>query len=409
MCPERRELPRDSDASGRDLGEEEIALVSQAIRSGTLTSTKGHFVRDLEQRFAQCMGAEYGVACGSGTAAIHAAVSAIGLEPGDEVVTTSITDMGAITPILYEGGVPVFCDVDPATAVVTAETIAARIGPRTRAVIVTHLFGLPCDMAPILELARTHDLMVIEDCAQAPLGRDRGAVVGTLGHVGCFSFQQGKHMTTGEGGMVISGDAALAARLRKFVDKGWGYGEARPDHDFPALNGRMTELQGAVGLAQLEKLPSVVERRRESAAWMCSRLGGLAGIEVPVARADAEHVFWRFALSVNPARVDGGATRVAEALAAHGVASAPHYIQRPAYETAVFRAWRDHPVVAGPYLAAKRVPQPEAGSMPGTERALERLLVLPWNEHYDRADLAFLADAITRSASDPVSAQRAHG
>ena len=142
-------LPSDQEASGRTLGDREIELVSQAIRTGTLTSTKGEFVRRLETGFAARIGVRYAYACSSGSAAIHAAISAIDPEPGDEIITTSITDMGALTPILYQCAIPVFAEVDPDTLNVTAETIAPMISRRTRAIIVTHLFGNPCDMGPI--------------------------------------------------------------------------------------------------------------------------------------------------------------------------------------------------------------------------------------------------------------------
>src|SRR5688572_15038942 len=150
-------LPSDQDATGRTLGDEEIATLAEAIRSGTLTSTKGEKVRALETRFAELLGVGHCLACSSGTAALHTAFAALDLEPGDEVITTGITDMGALTPLLYQGLIPVFADVDPRTCNVTADTVAARLSERTRAVVVTHLFGNPCDMAGIMELARSRN------------------------------------------------------------------------------------------------------------------------------------------------------------------------------------------------------------------------------------------------------------
>ena len=247
------------------------------IESGTLTSTKGPACATLEQRFAELLGAKHVIACSSGTAAVHCAIAAIDPEPGDEIVTTPITDMGAITPILYQGAIPVFADVDPLTCNVTAETIAARLSDRTKAIIVTHLFGNPCDMGPIIELARARGIPVIEDCAQAYLAREGGKLVGTHGAIGCFSLQQGKHITTGEGGLCVTNDADLARRMRLFVNKAWGYGDPNPDHYFLALNYRMTELQGAVALAQLDKLVWGVEQRRTMAAGLSEQIEGLAG------------------------------------------------------------------------------------------------------------------------------------
>src|SRR5262245_47638183 len=207
--PQVLSLPSDQDASGRTLGAEELALLAEVIGSGTLTSTKGRFVREFEERFEALTGVCSAVACASGTAAIHTALAALDLEPGDEVITSPITDMGALAPLLYQGLIPVFADVDPRTCNLTARTIEERLSERTRAVIITHLFGNPCDMGAILELATTRRLPVIEDCAQAFLARYDGRRVGTFGAIGCFSLQQGKHITTGEGGLVVTNDEAL--------------------------------------------------------------------------------------------------------------------------------------------------------------------------------------------------------
>ena len=283
-------LPSDQDATGRTLGEEEIALITEVIRSGTLTVTKGAFGKKLETEFAALVGVKHVVACSSGSAAIHCAVAALDPEPGDEIITTSITDMGALTPILYQGAIPVFADVDAVTGNVTAETIAKRITPRTKAIIVTHLFGNSCNMTAIMALANSRNIPVIEDCAQAFLATHRGQQVGTFGAIGCFSLQQGKHITTGEGGLVVTNDAALARRVYLFANKAWGYGDPHPDHYFLSLNYRYTELQAACALAQLPKLAGVVEARSTLAARMDQLLDGTPGIEVPKRGANSTHV-----------------------------------------------------------------------------------------------------------------------
>ncbi len=161
------ELPNDQKASGRSFGVEEAELVDLVLKSGTLTSTKGTMVRELESQFAAMVGAGFVRGCSSGTAAVHAALAAVDPEPGDEVITTSITDMGAIGPILYQAAIPVFADIDPRTGSVTADTIADRLSERTKAIVVTHLFGYPVPMTDILELAADRSIAVIEDCAQA--------------------------------------------------------------------------------------------------------------------------------------------------------------------------------------------------------------------------------------------------
>src|SRR2546427_490551 len=217
-------LPSDQEASGRTLGDEEIALAAEAIRSGTLTSTKGTFVKRLERRFAELLGVRHAWACASGTAAVHTAVAAINPEPGDEIVTSPITDMGALAPILYQGAIPVFADVAPQTYNISAETIEPCLSPRTKAIVVTHLFGNPVDMGRVMDLARSRKIPVIEDCAQAFLASHDDRLVGTFGAIGCFSLQQGKHMTTGEGGLVTTDDPELARRMFLFINKAWGYG-----------------------------------------------------------------------------------------------------------------------------------------------------------------------------------------
>jgi dTDP-4-amino-4,6-dideoxygalactose transaminase len=394
-------LPSDQDASGRTLGAEELALLREVIASGVLTSTKGTFVKSLEERFAGLMGLGHAYACASGTAAVHTAIAALDLEPGDEVITTPITDMGALAPLLYQGLLPVFADVDARTYNLTARTIEERLSERTRAIIVTHLFGNPCPMGAIMDLARARNLPVIEDCAQAFLARCDGRLVGTFGASGCFSLQQGKHITTGEGGLVVTPDATLARRMFLFINKAWGYGDAQPDHYFLALNYRMSELQGAVAVAQLPKLEDVVRRRRQAAARLTQALEGLPGIEIPWVDERAEPVWWKYCLRVDGRVIRGGAPGLGRLLKEKGIASAPRYIQKPAFQCAVFREQRTFGRSRYPFTLAR----PEAvdyGSdrFPGTFAALEGVLVLPWNENYtdEHVDAlaACLRDAVAR-------------
>jgi perosamine synthetase len=399
-------LPSDQDSSGRTLGEEEVAAVAAAIRTGTLTSTKGQFVKKLETDFARLLGAKHVYACASGTAAVHLAVAAIDPEPGDEFVTTPITDMGALSPILYQGAIPVFADVDPCTLNVTARTIEARLSPRTRAIVVTHLFGNPCEMDEILELGRARNLPVIEDCAQAFMARHRGRFVGTLGAIGTFSLQQGKHITTGEGGLVATDDDALGRRMFLYINKAWGYGDKNPDHYFLALNYRMSELQGAVAVAQLPKIEGVAERRIAAAARLTAALRGLPGIETPRGAPQAVHSYWKYALNVDKDVIAGGPQGLARALKEGEIASAPRYIQKPAFECEVFAKQRTFGQSRWPFTLAR----PEAvdydpARFPGTYAGLEHVLVLPWNEKYTDDHVDYLARAI-RAAAGRLSGRR---
>ena len=398
-------LPSDQDATGRTLGEEEIEMVSHAIRSGTLTSTKGSFTVELEKQFAALIGVKHAYAASSGTAAIHTAVAAINPEPGDEIVTTSITDMGALCPILYQGAIPVFADVDPATCNVTAATIRQVLSPRTRAIIVTHLFGSPCDMPAIIDLARSRGIPVIEDCAQAFLAKRNGTYVGAFGDIACFSLQQGKHITTGEGGLVATNSPELARRMYLFINKAWGYGDPKPDHYFLALNYRISELQGAVGVAQLAKLPDIVRRRIWLANSLTERIRDIPGILPPQVDEGMQHVYWRYGLRIAE---DGPLTAVAlgAALKERGIASAPRYIQKPAFQCEIFREQRTFGKSRFPFTLAR----PEAVDYSperfcGTRRALDQIVVLPWTERYTEEHVEYLADSIEDAVAQVAGVQ----
>jgi dTDP-4-amino-4,6-dideoxygalactose transaminase len=388
-------LPSDQDASGRTLGAEELARLTDVIASGTLNSTKGTAVAAFERALAQMLGTKHVIACASGSAAVHCAIAALNPEPGDEIVTTGITDMGAIAPILYQGAIPVFADVDPQTCNVTAETVAARITPRTRAIVATHLFGNPCDLAALRALADERGIMLIEDCAQAYLATAGGKTVGTWGHIACFSLQQGKHITTGEGGFVATDDDDLARRMFLFVNKAWGYGDAQPDHYFLAPNYRLTELQGAVGLAQLDKLRGCVDTRRATAEMLTLLLRDVPGITPPVVARDATHVYWKYIVMVDPQVIAGGAVALGAKLKERGIASAPRYIQKPAFQCAVIRDRVTFGTSGWPFtLADPAAVDYDPARFPGTFRALERVLVLPWNERYTEEHVEYIADAL---------------
>ena len=388
-------LPSDQDTSGRTLGEEELAMLAEVIASGTLTSTKGTLVAELERSFAALHGVRHAIACASGSAAIHAAIAAIDPEPGTEVVTTSVTDMGALAPILYQGAIPVFADVDPRTGNVTGATIERRCTERTGAIIATHLFGNPCEMDSILEVGARLGVPVIEDAAQSFLAECGGRLAGTMGKIGCFSLQQGKHVTTGEGGIVVTDDDAVARHVRVFVNKAWPYGEPHPDHEFLALNYRMNELTGAVGVAQLAKLRGVVEVRRASAQALTARLEAVEGIRVPWVAAGARHSWWKYPLLVDET-IEGGAVAVGAALAARGISSAPRYIQKPAFRCKIFQERRTFGSSQWPFTLAQGDALDWAESRyPGTFGFLGQVLVLPWNERYTAAHIDLIASTVT--------------
>lgn len=396
IAPLSMQLPNDQDASGRTFGAEEVDFLKAVLASGTLTSTKGTMVKALENQFAEMLGVKYAYACSSGSAAVHTAIAAIDPEPGDEIITTSITDMGALTPILYQTAIPVFADVDPKTWNVTAESIERCLSDRTKAIIVTHLFGNPCEMGKIMALANARGIPVIEDAAQALLATDRGQSVGGIGAIGCFSLQQGKHITTGEGGLITTNDDSLARRIFLFINKAFGYGDPKPDHYFIAPNYRMCELQGAVALAQLSKLKTVVQKRQATAKKLTAQLQNLKGVETPWVSADHTHVYWKYCLRVDSQVIQAGAVGLAQYLKeTWGIFSAPRYIQKPAFQCEIFAKQRTFGNSRFPFTEAR----PEAldydpAKFPGTFDGLEQVLVLPWNEAYTDEHISYIAHAI---------------
>ncbi|HEX8834176.1 MAG TPA: DegT/DnrJ/EryC1/StrS family aminotransferase [Abditibacteriaceae bacterium] len=392
-------LPTETDASGRDFGEEELELLRQVLQSGTLNCTRGTFVNRLEGEWAQQYGAKHCIAVTSGTAAIWAAVAAIDPEPGDEIVTTSVTDMGAITPILYQSAIPIFADCEPDSLNISARTIERVLTPRTRAIIVTHLFGAPCDMEPIRELARKHNLLIIEDAAQSPFATYRGERTGNIGDIGCFSLQQNKHVTAGEGGLVVTNDDALARRIRLFHDKAWGYGDAQPDHYFLAPNLRLTELQAAVVLPQLARVEAGVARRQTNATWLSDRIASVPGLAAQTMPAESKSAWWKFAVWIDEDEIPGGADALGAQLRQNfGLMSAPRYIQKPAFECEVLRDRRTFGNSQFPFEGAHRAGLAPIEYRPedftGTYAGLRRVLVLPWNEHYTDEHLEYVAHAL---------------
>ena len=281
-------------------GPEEFKLLRQALLSQNLCCIGGQMVPALEREFALTYGIPYAVASTSGTAAIHVALGALDLNPGDEVITAPITDLGTIIPILYQSCIPIFADIDDSYNM-DPEDVERKITPRTRAIIVVHLFGNPCDMDAMVDIAKRHGIALIEDCAQAHMAEYKGKYVGTIGDIGCFSFQQSKQMTTGDGGMTITSNKSYYERMQLFVDKGWarnGWGPRA--YLFHAPNYRMNELTGAVGLAQLKKLTRVVNKRRALGEHMTNLLKEIDGIRVAPVTSGATHSFWLY-----PMRVDG--------------------------------------------------------------------------------------------------------
>jgi perosamine synthetase len=397
----REKLPVIEDRSGRDIGQEEMKLVTEVIESGSLNYLFGGTkVERFESEYATYYSVVCAVASSSGTAAIHVALNSFQINPGDEVIVPPITDGGTVIPILYQNAIPVFADIDPGTYSIDPAAIKKALTQKTKAIIVVHLLGHSCNMDPIMEIARQNDLWVVEDCSQAFLTEYKGRRAGTIGDVGCFSFQQSKHMTTGDGGMTITNRKELCERIRMCADKGWPRGDPFRDYLFLAPNYHMTEMQAAVGIAQLAKLASMIERRRDMASLLTSQISGVEGIAVPPIASWSNHTYWKYPLEIDCDALQVNVEEFGEALSAEGVPSWAGYIKKPLYLFEFLREKRTYGSTHCPFSCPLYGNDREyrKGLCPEAEALLHRLVVLHWSEKYTERHIAGIAEAIKKVA-----------
>lgn len=377
--------PGVGNAAGRTLGQEELANLQQVIAAGSLNRAGGTFVPQVEKKWAEHLGLKHCTACTSGTAAIHLAVGAINPDPGSEIITGPITDMGTVIPILAQNCIPVFADLRRDNIGLDAADVERRITPRTVAIIPVHLCGNATDMDPLLALAKKHGLRVIEDCSQAYGTLYKGKHVGTLGDLGTFSLQQSKHITSGDGGLAVSDDDELGARLALFANKGWpNYGSGERNYVMFGMNYRMTELQAAVVDAQIGKVDWVTARRTAIGDRICAAISELEGLQTPGVSEGGRHTYWFLPLLVDQERLGISTDKLAQALSAEGMPCGAHYIGQPIFMYDLLREKRiygqsNYPFCLQPEGEEVRY---EAGETPETERILADLLQVPINEHY---------------------------
>lgn len=295
---------------------DEIEAVSEVMRSGKVNYWTGTEGREFEKEYAAVLGVPHAIALHNGTQALELALYALGVGAGDEVITTPRTFIASASAAIMRGAIPVMAEVDRDSGNITAETVRAVLTSRTRAIIVVHLAGWPADMDPIMELAREHNLFVIEDCAQAHGAKYRGQHVGTIGHMGCFSFCQDKIMTTGgEGGLLVTHDEALWSKAWAFKDHGKSFDAVyntehplgfRWLHESFGTNWRMLEVQAAIGRLQLQKLPAWTAQRQRNAAVLAERFAQLPALRVPTLPEGSESAQYKFYVYVRPERLRAG-------------------------------------------------------------------------------------------------------
>jgi dTDP-4-amino-4,6-dideoxygalactose transaminase len=388
----------------RPFGIEDAVEVLDALASQNLFFAIGTKVYRFERQFAELYGVRHAVASTSGTSAIHVALGAINPEPGDEVVTTPISDMGTVAPIILQNCVPVFADLQAGTFNLDPNSVADRITDRTRAIVVVHCWGQPADMDEIVEIARERRIAVIEDCAQAHLTRYRGRLAGTIGQLGAFSLQSSKHLNCGDGGVTITNDDALGERAHLFADKGCDWTEDRKyrlRYAFFAPCYRMTELQGAVLCAQLKKLAWIVRRRQKLGDLLVEKLQGLEGIHPPARPKDREHSYWSFPLRIDEARAGVSPDRFAEAVAAEGIPMGGPWPGKPLYmyESLAQKITLGSSQCPFDHYAADRSFEYGEGLCPTAELIEKQHRTLPILEDYDESDVEDIARAVRKVAA----------
>jgi dTDP-4-amino-4,6-dideoxygalactose transaminase len=371
-----------------------LAAAAATLASGWWST--GPRVAEFERAFAQHLGAEHAVAVSSGTAALHLAAAACGYGPGDEVVMPALNFVAAASVVRHLGATPVFCDVlgeqDPS---LDPADLEAAVGPRTKAIVALHYGGVPCDMDAVRDVAERHGLAVIEDAAHAPGATYRGRACGTLGAAGCFSFFSNKNLPIGEGGMVVTDDAALADRVRLLRSHGmtalsWDHERGHAagyDVLASAFNYRLDEPRAAIGLVQLARLDAGNAARARLAALYRERLDGVAGLTVPLAdrppgTTSAEHL----AVVVLPRGTARAAVR--GALAARRIQTSVHY--PPIHRFSAYRAAATRP-------------------LPRTDGLGDRLLTLPLFPHMTEAQVHEVADALVDALDIRPAPPRAAG
>ncbi len=333
------------------ISEDEVAAVARVLRSGKINYWTGDEGRNFEREFADFVGCRYAIAVSNGTVALEIALRALGIGPGDEVITSSRSFVASAACIATVGARAVFADVDSDSQNITVDSIRQVVTPRTKAVIVVHLAGWPCDMDSILDLTRQLHLHCIEDCAQAHGATYRGSHVGSLGDIGCFSFCHDKNMTTGgEGGMVTTNSKAVWEFVWSYKDDGKDYHKAhsprstafRLIRDRFGSNARLTEVQSVLGRTQLRKLPEWVSARRAHATRIAERLSAVPALRVPMPPPHIGHAYYRLYAFVRPEmiRSEWNRDRIIDEINAAGVPCFAGSCSEVYLEEAVPPDWR---------------------------------------------------------------------
>ena len=378
----------------------ELAYLQQALEQNTLFYGTGQFVKRAIEMMKEYTGMPYAVPCTSGTASIHLGLIAAGIGPGDEVIVTPNTDSGSAIGAIEEGAVPVFCDCEW-TMQASARTVAAKITDRTRAVVVVHLAGHPAPVDEIVKLCEPKGIPVIEDCAQSWGAKLHGKRVGTFGTAGCYSTNDFKHISTGEGGFVVVRDEQLYRRLHNYADKYYdrffGMQLLQAHH---GMNYRMTELQGAVACAQLERIEGITSRQHDLGDRYRQQLAGLEGVRVMQPIDGGYATYWWTALFVDESKLTAGRDEILKALQAEGVGVGSYskydLIEKPLFAKRIARPWLDAKRAKYPFVQGKRSYEYSVDQTPTHKQALATGMMIPLSTFWTDQDVDETTAAIRK-------------
>jgi perosamine synthetase len=360
-----------------DIGDGEIESVMAALKRGEISGSFGTAIPEFERSFAAYVGCKHGVAMSSGTTALHAAVAALGIGPGDEVLVSAMTNIATALAVAHNGAVPVPVDSEDVTWNLDLDLVEKLITPRTRAIIPVHIYGHPVDMDRLMAIAGKHGLAVIEDCAESHGATVRGRMTGSFGKMGCFSFYANKIITTGEGGMVTTNDDAVAERLRLL--RNLAFTQPRFRHEILGYNFRMTGLQAAMGAAQVKRIESIVEGKRRMAATYDQALARLDWLQRPAELDWARNVYWMYSVVLRPG-------------AGFGRADLLRLLHERGVETRTFFC----PMNAQPAL--ERLPGFRQVACPVAERLWETGFYLPSSTKLTAREIGQITDALEDAA-----------
>ncbi len=367
--------------TGKRFGNEELKELKEALDQNSLFYLHGTKTKKLCASMAKLCGRTYAIACSSGSAAVHGAVKACGIGPGDEVITSPVTDAGTILGVVYEGGIPVFADIDPESYNITAQTIEERISRRTKAVILVHLAGVPAEVKQVLRLCKRHGIALIEDCAQAWGAKVDNRWVGTFGQIGAFSFNDYKHVSAGEGGLIVTDDKGLYATAWRGIDKCYDRLTGKRDVYFVAPNYRITELQSAVGIAQLGKLAGICSARHRLGERLTRGLAKISGIRPHAVPKGAYATYWYYLIGIDPDVLHVNARTFGRALNAEGIAGSGQFYMEPVHLAYSYlsgkTAFHHSPY---PFNLARKEVSYRKGTCPHAEAMLERVYHFPLDE-----------------------------